>query len=72
MIDVSRYIEAKERAKTLPHIEVSRTEFIRRLVATGESQEKAERTATIAEGLGSQIEIDGFMVSVSPEGIENV
>lgn len=64
--DLSRYYKFKERAAKLPHVLVTREEFIKRLVAKGETQEKAEQTANIAAGLGSHIEINNEMVGIQP------
>ena len=61
---LQKYYKAKGRAATLPYVEVTKEEFIRRLVAQGETQAKAEQSATIAEGLGSHIEIGEEMVGI--------
>lgn len=66
--NVQDYFNFKEEAAKLPYVEVTREEFIARLVASGESQEKAERTATIAQGLGSHIRIKNEMVGICSSG----
>jgi tRNA-dihydrouridine synthase len=62
--DLARYHAFKERAAKLPYVEVTREEFVARLIAKGETPEKAEQTAKIAEGLGSHIEINNEMVGI--------
>lgn len=65
MFDIyGKYKAFKERSAKLPHVKVSREEFITRLLAKGETQEKAEQTAKIAEGLGSYVEIGEEMVGI--------
>lgn len=64
---LARYYAFKERSAKLPHVTVTREEFIRRLVERGESQEKAEQMATVAEGLGSHVEIGDEMVGIKDE-----
>ena len=77
-MDLARYYAFKERSAKLPHVTVTREEFIRRLVERGESQEKAEQMATVAEGLGSlaiaalaylvmSIDVLAYWVTVFPE-----
>jgi len=61
---LQKYYEGKGRAAKLPYVEVTREEFIARLIAIGETAEKAEQTAKIAEGLGSHIEINNEMVGI--------
>lgn len=62
--NLQRYYESKSRAAKLPYVEVTREEFVARLIAQGETPEKAEQTAKIAEGLGSHIEINNEMVGI--------
>lgn len=64
-MDAQRYLNQRQRAATLPHVKVSKKEFIRRLVEKGESQEKAEQMAMVAELLGSKIEINNEMVGIN-------
>lgn len=54
-------------AEKLPSVQVTRDEFIRRLIERGESQGKAEQIAVVAETLGSQIEINKEMVGIINE-----
>ena len=61
---LQKYYKAKGRAATLPYVEVTRVEFIRRLMVQGETQAKAEQSADVAEGLGSHIEIGEEMVGI--------
>lgn len=61
---LKKYYESKGRAAKLPYVEVTREEFIAKLVARGETQAKAEQTAAIAAGLGSHIEIGEEMVGI--------
>ena len=63
-MDAQGYLNQRQRATTLPHVKVTKEEFIRRLVGKGESQEKAEQMAMVAVSLGSKIEINNEMVSI--------
>jgi len=63
--NLKKYFDAKNSKK--PRVEVSREEFIRRLVARGETEDKAEQMATVAEGLGSQLEIGDEWVGIKQE-----
>lgn len=65
MNDFQRYFAQKNRAATLPQVRVSKDEFVRRLVLQGESQDKAEQMAMVAESLGSRIEINNEMVGIN-------
>jgi hypothetical protein len=51
-----------KRAKTLPHVEVSRQEFIRLFIEGGGDPKKADFQAKISEGLGSYVMIGDKMV----------
>ena len=59
-----KWITQKNRAATLPQVKVTKEEFVRRLVEMGEEQSKAEQMATVAESLGSRIEINNEMVGI--------
>lgn len=61
---MGRYLEMKEKAKTLPHVEVSEEEFIRLMVEAGETEEKAKFNATMSKGLGSSVMIGDKMVII--------
>lgn len=63
-MNIEKYLAAKNRATKLPQIQVSRDEFVRLLIERGETPEKAEQTAKIAEGLGSYVEISESMVGI--------
>lgn len=68
------WLAQKHRAATLPQVRVSKEEFVRRLVELGEEQSKAEQMATVAESLGSRIEINNEMVGIKTkyeEELEN-
>jgi protein involved in temperature-dependent protein secretion len=55
--NLAKYQQFKEKAKSLPEVEVAREEFIRLMVESGETQEKAENQATVAAALGSSVMI---------------
>lgn len=59
-----RYIEMKNKAEKLPTVEVSEEEFIRLMVETGETEEKAKFHAKISKGLGSAVMIGEQMVKI--------
>jgi hypothetical protein len=62
---VKKWLAQKHRAATLPQVKVTKEEFVRRLVdEMGEEQSKAEQMATVAESLGSRIEINNEMVGI--------
>jgi len=61
------YFAQKQRAAALPQVKVSKDEFIRRLLSRGDTSEKAEQIAMVAEALGSQIEINNEMVGITNE-----
>lgn len=63
--DIQGYFAQKQRAATLPQVKVSRDEFVSRLLARGETPDKAEQMAMVAEALGSQIEINNEMVGIT-------
>jgi hypothetical protein len=65
--NIQKYLRAKERAGKLPTVKVTKQEFIRRLIASGKTEEKAEQMALVAEGLGSVIEIGDEMVGIQEE-----
>jgi hypothetical protein len=59
-----RYMQEKALAAKLPQVEVTREEFIKLMVESGETQDKAEFQATICAGLGSSTRIGDKMVSI--------
>jgi hypothetical protein len=62
--DVSRYMQMKEKAKTLTEIEVSEEEFIRLMMEAGQTEEKAKFQAKMSKGLGSSVMIGENMVKI--------
>lgn len=62
--NMGRYLEMKEKAKTLPQMEVSEEEFIRLMVEIGETEEKAKFHAKMSKGLGSSVMIGDKMVKI--------
>lgn len=61
---IQRYISGKKRIESRPPVMVTEEEFIRLLVASGESLEKAQQTAKIVKGLGSLLEINNEFVGI--------
>lgn len=52
------------KAKTLPQIEVSEEEFIKLMVESGETEDKAKFHATMSKGLGSAVMIGEKVVKI--------
>lgn len=58
------YRQSLDEVSKLPHIEVTTEEFVKMLVAAGQTEEKAKSQANFAKGLGSSIRIGDQMVGV--------
>lgn len=65
--NMNRYLEMREKAKTLPQVEVTEEEFVRLMVEAGETEEKAKFSANISKGLGSSVMIGDKMVKIKCE-----
>jgi hypothetical protein len=59
----------KAKYGNLAHVEVTKEEFIQRMMATGVTKEKAESHATISKLMGSSVMIGEEMVSIKADGI---
>jgi hypothetical protein len=59
-----RYMAARDKAASLPSVEVTREEFVKMMTESGQTQEDAEFQATMASGLGSEVMIGEKMVSI--------
>ena len=63
-----RYIKEKNEAATLPHIELSKHDFVELFIKEKNvGREKAEFQATMAAMLGSSVRIGDKMVSIVKE-----
>lgn len=60
--NMQRYMRAKY--GNLPEVEVTREQFIEKMMATGVTKEKAESHATITKLMGSSVMIGEEMVSI--------
>ncbi len=65
MFGYGYYLSMREKAKNLPEIEVDKEEFIRLMMETGITREKAEFHAKICLGMGSAVMIGEQMVKIS-------
>lgn len=64
---VGKYMAMREQAKTAPHRQVTRKQFIAALVKTGVSKKEAEMQAKISTAFGStECLIGGEMLSIKP------
>lgn len=61
--DIQRYMEMKYGPK-LPDEEVTEEEFVAAMVATGETEEKAKRTAFISKELGASTKVGDRMLKI--------
>lgn len=60
--NMQQYMKAKY--GNLPEVEVTREQFIDKMMATGVTKEKAESHATICKLMGSSVMIGEEMVSI--------
>lgn len=69
MFGASRYFAMKRKAEKLPHVTVSREEFIRLMMEhNGDGdRERAELSAKVAEGMGASAMIGEQLVSIQKE-----
>lgn len=65
ILNFGNYYSKIKKAATLPHVLVTREEFIRLLIADGQTPEKAEQTVHIAEQLGSDVMVGENMVGLA-------
>ena len=61
---MSRYVEMKQKAQSLPTVEVDEAEFVRLMVEAGETEEKAKFQAKISKGLGSEVMVGDKMLKI--------
>lgn len=60
-----KYRDFKEKSASLPHVKVSKEQFVQMLIADGMTPDKAAQQAIFAEGLCSYIQIGEQMVGIS-------
>ena len=65
--NISSYMAMREKAKTLPELEVTEEEFIRMMIEAGETPEKAKLNATLSKGLGSSVMIGDKMIKIKDQ-----
>lgn len=58
------------KSKMMPHIEMSRIEFIASLIASGKEKKQAELQATLSSSMGSYVNIGDKMVRCLRESRE--
>lgn len=69
MIDTSlaKYYAAKARTANFPHVEVTKEEMAAKLIARGDTPERANMISNMCEVMGSHIEIGQEMVAIKKE-----
>lgn len=63
-MDTAYFMHLRNQARNAPEEDVSREEFIRRMIASGRTPEKAEFHANMTESLGSRCLISGVKIGI--------
>lgn len=62
--NLGRYLAEQKLAEKAEHVEVTREEFVRLAIESGETPEHAEQTAKMCLAFGSETMIGGKMLSI--------
>lgn len=63
-MDAAYFMHLRNQARNAPEEDVSREEFIRRMIASGQTPEKAEFHANMTESLSSRCLIGSIKVGI--------